>query len=142
MVWIHGGGNTIGGAETRPVYDGRHFAAAGVVLISIQYRLGPFGFLAHPAISAEAKQLDGRETSGNYGLMDQIAALKWVQAEHRPLRRRQGPRDDLRRVCGVGRCHLSHGQPLGQGAVPSGDMRIRLFRRERAAAGGGQRPCP
>lgn len=79
MVWIHGGGNTIGGANS-PVYDGRHFAASGVVLVSIQYRLGPFGYLAHPALTAEAKALDGRAASGNYGLMDQLAALKWVQA--------------------------------------------------------------
>lgn len=78
MVWIHGGGNLIGGAAS-PVYDGRYLAAAGVVLVSIQYRLGPFGYLAHPALTAEAKTLDGRESSGNYGLMDQIAALKWVQ---------------------------------------------------------------
>ena len=82
MIWIHGGGNTIGGASA-PVYDGRYFAAAGVVLVSIQYRLGAFGFLAHPALTAEAKKRDGREASGNYGLMDQIAALKWVQANIR-----------------------------------------------------------
>jgi para-nitrobenzyl esterase len=78
MVWIHGGGNTIGGANS-PIYDGRHFAASGVVLVSIQYRLGAFGYLAHPALTAEAKALDGRASSGNYGLMDQIAALQWVQ---------------------------------------------------------------
>ncbi len=78
MVWIHGGGNITGGANS-PIYDGRHFAASGVVLVSIQYRLGAFGYLAHPALTAEAKALDGRAASGNYGLMDQIAALKWVQ---------------------------------------------------------------
>lgn len=78
MVWIHGGGNTIGGASA-PAYDGRHFAAAGVVLVSIQYRLGAFGFLAHPALTAEAQLRDRRVASGNYGLMDQIAALRWVQ---------------------------------------------------------------
>lgn len=78
MVWIHGGGNIIGGASA-PVYDGRNFAAAGVVLVSIQYRLGALGYLAHPALTAEARDLDGHATSGNYGLMDQIAALKWVR---------------------------------------------------------------
>ncbi len=78
MVWIHGGGNTIGGAAT-PFYDGRHLAVAGVVLVTIQYRLGPFGYLAHPALTAEAKRLDGHATSGNYGLLDQLAALRWVQ---------------------------------------------------------------
>lgn len=78
MVWIHGGGNLIGGAGN-PAYDGRHFAQAGVVLVSIQYRLGAFGYLAHPALTEEAERLDGWAASGNYGLMDQIAALKWVQ---------------------------------------------------------------
>jgi para-nitrobenzyl esterase len=79
MMWIHGGGNAIGGASA-PVYDGRNFAAAGVVLVSIQYRLGAFGYLAHPALTAEARQRDRHAASGNYGLMDQIAALKWIQA--------------------------------------------------------------
>jgi para-nitrobenzyl esterase len=79
MVWIHGGGNAIGGASA-PVYDGRNFAAAGVVLVSIQYRLGALGYLAHPALTAEARRRDGHAASGNYGLMDQMAALKWVQA--------------------------------------------------------------
>jgi para-nitrobenzyl esterase len=78
MVWIHGGGNIIGGAGAA-VYDGRHLAAAGVVLVSIQYRLGPLGYLAHPALTAEAHDRDGRATSGNYGLLDQIAALTWVR---------------------------------------------------------------
>ncbi|MGF1581247.1 MAG: carboxylesterase/lipase family protein [Gemmataceae bacterium] len=78
MVWIHGGGNTIGGSATT-IYDGRYLAASGVVLVTIQYRLGPFGYFAHPALSTEAKRLGPRATSGNYGLLDQIAALKWVQ---------------------------------------------------------------
>lgn len=78
MVWIHGGGNIIGGAGT-PIYDGRHLASAGVVFVSIQYRLGPLGYLAHPALTAEARARDGRATSGNYGLLDQIAALAWVR---------------------------------------------------------------
>ncbi|MBI3929023.1 MAG: carboxylesterase family protein [Armatimonadetes bacterium] len=73
-VWIHGGGFSIGsGAQS--VYDGRHFARNGVVVVSINYRLGPFGFLAHPALSAESP----RGISGNYGLLDQVAALQWVQ---------------------------------------------------------------
>ena len=74
MVWIHGGGFSIGGGAQR-TYDGRHFAASGAVLVTINYRLGPFGFMAHPALSAESQQ----RASGNYGLMDQIAALKWVR---------------------------------------------------------------
>jgi para-nitrobenzyl esterase len=74
MVWIHGGGFTIGSAAN-PIYDGKNFAKRGVVLVSINYRLGPFGFLAHPWLSAESAD----HVSGNYGLLDQIAALHWVQ---------------------------------------------------------------
>ncbi|MBK8979880.1 MAG: carboxylesterase family protein [Planctomycetes bacterium] len=78
MVWIHGGGNLVGGTSS-PIYDGRHFAAHGVVLVSIQYRLGAFGYLAHPALTAEREELDGVHASGNWGLLDQLAALRWVQ---------------------------------------------------------------
>ena len=74
MVWIHGGGN-ISGAASLPYYDGEALARQGVVLVSINYRLGPFGFFAHPLLSKES----GKGVSGNYGLLDQIAALKWVQ---------------------------------------------------------------
>ncbi|HEX3837411.1 MAG TPA: carboxylesterase family protein [Steroidobacteraceae bacterium] len=74
MVWIYGGGFVNGGSSP-PVYDGSAFARDGVVLVSFNYRLGSFGFFAHPALSAE--QAGG--PLGNYGYMDQIAALKWVQ---------------------------------------------------------------
>jgi para-nitrobenzyl esterase len=77
MVWIYGGAFVQGAAST-PFYDGTHFAEQGVVLVSFNYRVGRFGFFAHPALDA------GPETKGgpfaNYGLMDQIAALKWVRA--------------------------------------------------------------
>ena len=72
MVWIHGGGLTLGWGHQRG-YDGTHLAEQGVVLVSINYRLGALGFLAHPLLNAEAG------VSGNYGLKDQIAALEWVQ---------------------------------------------------------------
>ncbi len=72
MVWIHGGGFVVGTANTAQ-YDGAAMASRGVVFVSINYRLGPLGFLAHPELTKEA----GR--SGNYGLLDQIAALEWVQ---------------------------------------------------------------
>jgi len=74
MVWIHGGGFTTG-AGSLPYYDGRKLAAKGVVVVTINYRLGPFGFLAHPLLSRESE----RNVSGNYGLLDQIAALEWVR---------------------------------------------------------------
>lgn len=72
MVWIHGGGLSLGWSN-QVGYDGSAFASKGVVLVSINYRLGPLGYLAHAALSKES----GGE-SGNYGFLDQIAALKWV----------------------------------------------------------------
>jgi para-nitrobenzyl esterase len=74
MVWIYGGGFAFG-ATNLPLYDGKNLAQRGVVLVSIAYRVGPLGFMAHPALT-----LEGRGSSGNYGLADQIAGLKWVRA--------------------------------------------------------------
>lgn len=74
MVFIHGGGFAIG-SGSRPTQDGSDLARQGVVVVTFNYRLGPFGFLAHPALSAESE----RGVSGNYGLLDQIAALAWVK---------------------------------------------------------------
>lgn len=74
MVWIYGGG-FFAGSSAEPRYNGIPIAKKGVVLVTFNYRLGPLGFLAHPALSAESPT----GTSGNYGLMDQIAALKWVK---------------------------------------------------------------
>jgi len=73
MVWIHGG-EFDHGATSSEVFDGTRFAQDGVVLVSIAYRLGAFGFLAHP----ELRQESGK-SSGAYGLEDQIAALQWVK---------------------------------------------------------------
>jgi len=74
MVWIHGGGYTFGSAS-QPLYDGTRLARRGVVFVGINYRLGPLGFLAHPQLSAESE----KGVSGNYGILDQIEALRWVQ---------------------------------------------------------------
>lgn len=75
MVWIHGGGFASGGGSS-PLTIGESLAARGVVVVTFNYRLGRFGFFAHPALSAEAQGAP----VGNYAFMDQIAALKWVQA--------------------------------------------------------------
>lgn len=75
LVWIYGGGFSFGSTST-PVHNGEHLARKGVVLVSINYRVGPLGFLAHPELSAESPH----HVSGNYGLLDQIAGLKWIQA--------------------------------------------------------------
>jgi para-nitrobenzyl esterase len=74
MVWIHGGAFNFG-SGSQAEYNGRNLAQKGVVVVTINYRLGPLGFFVHPLLSRESVQ----HTSGNYGLVDQIAALKWVQ---------------------------------------------------------------
>jgi para-nitrobenzyl esterase len=74
MVWIHGGSLTTG-SSAEPMYDGQALAKRGIVVVSINYRLGALGWMAHPDLSAESP--DG--VSGNYGLLDQIAALTWVR---------------------------------------------------------------
>jgi para-nitrobenzyl esterase len=74
LLWIHGGALTSGSSSER-LYDGAKLAAHGVVVVSINYRLGILGYLAHPQLSAESAQ----RISGNYGLLDQIEALRWVQ---------------------------------------------------------------
>ena len=83
MVWIHGGGWSSGASVNQDssstgitgTYDGAAFAENGVVLVSVNYRMSGFGFMAHPALSAESE----RGVSGNYGILDHIAALEWVQ---------------------------------------------------------------
>jgi para-nitrobenzyl esterase len=74
MVWIHGGG-FVEGSGSLPSFNGENLARKGVVLVTINYRLGVFGFLAHPELSKESPF----HTSGNYGLMDQLQALRWVK---------------------------------------------------------------
>lgn len=74
MVWIHGGGFTRG-SGTSTGYDGENLARKGAVIVTINYRLGIFGFFSHPALTAESAD----RASGNYGLLDQIAALQWVK---------------------------------------------------------------
>ncbi|MER5461750.1 carboxylesterase family protein [Streptomyces sp. NPDC002668] len=72
LVWLHGGGNSYGAGSD---YNGAALAARGLVVVTVNYRLGALGFLAHPALSAESTP----QASGDYGLMDQQAALRWVQ---------------------------------------------------------------
>lgn len=74
MVFIHGGGFS-SGSNSVPVYDGTQMAQKGVVFVSINYRLGIFGFFAHPELGQESEH----SVSGNYGILDQIAALEWVR---------------------------------------------------------------
>ncbi|HYG27048.1 MAG TPA: carboxylesterase family protein, partial [Caulobacteraceae bacterium] len=75
MVWIHGGGLN-NGSGTAALYDGTNLAKRGVVVVTINYRLGRLGFFDHPALAAEREP---GEPAGNYGLMDVVAGLRWVQ---------------------------------------------------------------
>ncbi len=72
MAWIHGGGFA-GGSASVAIYDGAALARHGIVVVTINYRVGILGILAHPALTSEGR------TSGTYGLMDQVAALRWTQ---------------------------------------------------------------
>ena len=80
MVWIHGGGFVVGsGAEPR--YEGARLAARGIVVVTVNHRLNALGFLAHPELTAESEH----RASGNYGLHDLVAALKWVQRDRKSV---------------------------------------------------------
>lgn len=74
LVYVYGGGFSSGSGDC-PIYDGEALARTGMVVVTFNYRVGPFGFLAHPQLTAESEH----HASGNYGLMDQIAALHWVK---------------------------------------------------------------
>ncbi len=76
MVWIPGGA-FISGSGSVPVYNGRHLAAHGIIVVTINYRLGVFGFFTDPALVRQARRL--HEPPGNWGLQDMIAALRWVR---------------------------------------------------------------
>jgi para-nitrobenzyl esterase len=74
MVWIPGGGNTAGGSS-QPQFDGQPLTRRGIILVTVNYRLGSFGFFAHPALTQESPH----HASGNQGILDQMAALTWVR---------------------------------------------------------------
>jgi para-nitrobenzyl esterase len=74
MMWMHGGGLLRGGSSETPIFDGSALARKGVVVVTINYRLNVFGYLAHPELTAESPH----HSSGNYGTLDQIEALKWI----------------------------------------------------------------
>ncbi len=74
MVWFHGGANTMGHGSSR-IFDGANLARLGVVVVTANYRMGPFGFFAHPDLVDESEHA----SAGNYGLLDQIEVLQWVK---------------------------------------------------------------
>lgn len=79
MVWFHGGG-FVGGSGADVRTNGVHLASEGVVVVTFNYRVGIFGYLAHPQLSAQAQARGGPPASGNYGFQDQLCALRWVQS--------------------------------------------------------------
>ncbi len=123
MVWIHGGGFVNGGASPA-VYDGRHFAKRGVVFVSLNHRLGRFGFFAHPALSSE----NPKGPLGNYGYLDQIAALKWVQKNVAAFGGDPGNVTVFGESAGGGSVHTLMVSPLARG----------LFHKAIVESGGGR----
>ena len=92
MVWIHGGGFTVG-SGSEPRYDGANLAAKGIVVVTLNHRLNALGFLAHPELTAESPE----GVSGNYGMLDLVAALRWVERNIQAL-----GGDPIETVHGVG----------------------------------------
>ncbi|MFO1503200.1 MAG: carboxylesterase family protein [Steroidobacteraceae bacterium] len=78
LVWVYGGGFA-GGRTSDPLFDGAALASKGVVYVSVAYRVGVMGFMAHPELSAENRRLHGVAASGNYGLLDLVSSLQWIR---------------------------------------------------------------
>lgn len=121
MVWFHGGALLVGSGAL-PIFEGSMLARRGAVIVTINYRLGRLGFLCHPALSAEQPW----RSSGNYGLLDQIAALEWV-------------RDNIEAFGGDPGCVTIFGQSAGSSAVSqlmSSRLAKGLFHRAIGQSGG------
>jgi len=110
MFWIHGGA-FIAGSSEGPITDGAALARQGAVVVSINYRLGPLRFLALPSLSRES----GRGVSGNYGLLDQIAALEWVKRNIRSFGGDPGNVTIFGESAGAGSVAMLMASPLARG---------------------------
>ena len=124
LVWIYGGGFVNGGSSPA-VYDGSEFARQGIVFVSFNYRVGRFGFFGHPALTAEA---GAKGLLGNYGYMDQIAALKWVQQNIRAFGGDPDQVTVMGESAGGASVHMLMATPLAAG----------LFRNAIVMSGGGR----
>jgi para-nitrobenzyl esterase len=111
LVYIHGGAYTSGSGDVL-VYDGERLAARGVVVVTLNYRLGVFGFFAHPDLTRESPNA----ASGNYGLMDQVAALQWVQRNIAAFGGDPGAVTVAGQSAGAGSVHLLTASPLARGS--------------------------
>jgi len=128
MVWIYGGGYVNGGSSPA-VYDGSQFAKQGVVLVSFNYRLGRFGFFAHPALTkAATTEAGGAEPIGNYAYMDQIAALQWVKRNIAAFGGDPGNVTVFGESAGGGSVHMLLTSPMARG----------LFHKAIVESGGGR----
>lgn len=110
MVFLHGGGFAYGAAGV-PLYDGANLARRGVVVVTLNYRLGLLGFFAHPALTRESPQ----GPLGNYGVMDQVAALKWVRRNAAAFAGDPGNVTLFGESAGAGTVQLLMGSPAGKG---------------------------
>lgn len=110
MVFIHGGGNTRGAASENQ-YDGAYLAKKGVVFVSLNYRMNVFGFLAHPDLTRESEH----RSSGNYALLDQLAALRWVQKNISAFGGDPGTVMVFGHSAGASNLMALHASPLGKG---------------------------
>ena len=133
MVWIHGGGFQAGSAS-EPRQDGARLARKGVVVVSLNYRLGVFGFLAHPELTKES----GRGASGNYGLLDQVAALRWVRDNVAAFGGDPGNVTIFGESAGSFAVSALMASPAGARALPPRDRRERRL----PAAAAGSSCCP
>lgn len=109
LVWFHFGAFLFG-SGSNPVCNGTKLAAEGITVVTVNYRLGRFGFLAHPELSAES----GHQASGNYGIMDQIAALGWVQRNIRAFGGDPGNVTIGGVSAGSGSVHILRSSPLAK----------------------------
>ena len=126
MLWIHGG-NLSSGSAASPIFDGAALARQGAVVVTINYRLARFGFFAHPALSAE----DPDGLLGNYGFMDQIAALLWVQRNISAFGGDPGDVTIFGEAAGGRSVHALLTSPLSEGLfhkaiIQSGSSRMRM----------------
>jgi para-nitrobenzyl esterase len=138
MVLLHGGGYQLG-AGSQPNYNGRGLASQGAVVVTMNYRLGPLGFLAHPELSAES----GDASSGNYALRDAIAVLNWVQANAATFGGDAGNVTIYSESAGSGLASVLYASPLASGlfhklaigslaALPAGSANPTLAQAETA----------
>ena len=129
FVWIYGGGFVNGGSSPA-VYDGTPFARDGVIFVSFNYRLGRFGFFAHPALSAE----QAGAPLANYAILDQIAALKWIRRNIGAFGGDPGKVTICGESAGGVSVHVLMTFAIGARALPTGDCAIR-WRPKRSVAG-------